>query len=116
MTHPAVPMVQALAKHVEQLAALPDELRETCIRKIRKLCESYGCNNECELASHLAEEGRPWACPLEHLFRACRQLRMEVKPQFPACLSLGVARRDTSWHALLMHLRQKAAHRRLTNS
>ena len=33
---------------------------------------------------------------------------MEVK--LPACLSLGVAGRDTSWHALLMHLRQKAAH------
>jgi hypothetical protein len=33
---------------------------------------------------------------------------MEVK--LPACLSLGVAGRDTSWYALLMHLRQKAAH------
>jgi hypothetical protein len=39
-------MVQALAKHVDQLVALPDELRETCISKFRKLCESCGCNNE----------------------------------------------------------------------
>jgi hypothetical protein len=32
---------------------------------------------------------------------------MEVK--LNACLSLEVAGRDTSWHALLMHLCQKAA-------
>ncbi len=64
MTHPAVPMVQALVKHVEQLVALPDGLRETCIRKFRKLCESCGCNNERGIASHLMEEGRPRACPL----------------------------------------------------
>ncbi len=92
MAHPVVLMVKALAKHVEQLVALPDELRQTCIRKFRKLCESCGCNNERELASHLAEEGRPRACPLARLFRACRQLRMEVK--LPACLSLGVAGQD----------------------
>ena len=35
--HPVVPMVQALAKHIEQLVALPDELRETTIRKYKKL-------------------------------------------------------------------------------
>jgi hypothetical protein len=46
-------------------------------------------------------------CPLAHLLRACGQLQMEVK--LPACLSLGVAGRDTSWRALLAHLRQKAA-------
>jgi hypothetical protein len=71
----------------EACLALPDELRETCIRKFRKLCERCGCNNERELASHLAEEGRPRACPLERLFRACRQRWMEVK--LPACLSLA---------------------------
>ncbi len=38
----------------------------------------------------------------------CGQLHPKVK--LPACLSLGVAGRDTSGHALLMHLRQKAAH------
>jgi hypothetical protein len=54
-------MVQTLAKHIEQLVALPDELRETCIRKFRKFCESCGCNIERELVSALAEEGRPRA-------------------------------------------------------
>ena len=107
VAHPVVPMVQALAKHVEQLVALPDELRETCIRRFRMLCESCGCNNERELASALAEERKPRACPLARLFRACGQLRLEIK--LPACLSLGLAGRDTSWYALLMHLRQKAA-------
>jgi hypothetical protein len=33
---------------------------------------------------------------------------MEAK--LPDCLSLGVVGRDTSWHALLTHLCQKAAH------
>jgi hypothetical protein len=68
VAHPVVLMVQALAMYIEQLVALPDELRETCIRKFRKLCESCGCNNERELASHLAEEGRPRACPLARFF------------------------------------------------
>jgi hypothetical protein len=108
VAHPVVLMVQALAKHVEQLVALPDELRETYIRNSRKFCESCGCNNERELASALAEEGRPRACPLARLFRACGQLQMEI--HLPACLSLGLVGRDTSWHALLMHLRQKAGH------
>ena len=54
-----VPMVQALAKHIEQLVALPDDLRETTIRKYKKLCGSCGCHNERELAAHLAEEQRP---------------------------------------------------------
>ncbi len=36
-----VPMVQALAKHIEQLVTLPDALRETTIRRFKnlKLCE-----------------------------------------------------------------------------
>ena len=106
MAHPVVSMVQALATHVEQLVALPDELRVTCIRTFRKLCESCGCNNERELASALAEERKPRACPLARLFRACGQLRLEIK--LPACLSLGQEGRDTSWHALLMHLRRQA--------
>jgi len=105
--HPVVPMVQALAKHIEQLVALPDELRETTIRKYKKLCDSCGCHNERELAAHLAEELRPRVCPLARLLRACGQLQMQIK--LPACLSLGVAGRDISWRALLMHLRQKAA-------
>ena len=105
--HPVVPMIQALAKHVEQLVALPDELRETTIRKYKRLCDSCGCHNARELAAHLAEEQRPRMCPLARLLRACGQLQTEIK--LPACLSLGVAGRDTSWRALLMHLRQKAA-------
>jgi hypothetical protein len=40
--HPVVPMVQALAKHIEQHVALPDEIRETTIRKYKKLCDSCG--------------------------------------------------------------------------
>jgi hypothetical protein len=38
--HPVVPLVQALAKHIEQLVALPDELRETTLKKYRQLCDS----------------------------------------------------------------------------
>jgi hypothetical protein len=60
-----------------------------------------------ELAANLAEEQRPRVCPLARLLRACGQLQTEIK--LPACLSLGVAGRDTSWCSLLMHLRQKAA-------
>jgi ribonuclease HI len=107
VAHPVVHMIQALAKHIEQLVALPDELRETTIRKYKKLCDSCGCHNARELAAHLAEERRPRVCPLARLLRACGQLQMEVK--LPACLSLGVAGRDTSWRSLLLHLRQKAA-------
>ena len=105
--HPVVPMVQALAKHIEQLVALPDELRDTTIRKYKKLCDTCGCHNERELAAALAEERRPRACPLARLLRACGRLQMQIK--LPACLSLGVAGRDISWQALLTHLRHKAS-------
>jgi hypothetical protein len=105
--HPVVPLVQALAKHIEQLVALPDELRATTLRKYRKLCDSCGCHNERELAVHLAEERHPRACPLARLLRACGRLGIGVR--LPACLSLGVAGRDTSWHGLLMHLKQNAS-------
>ena len=105
--HPVVLLVQALAKHIEQLVALPDELRATTLRKYRKLCDSCGCHNERELAVHLAEERHPRACPLARLLRACGRLGIGVR--LPACLSLGVAGRDTSWHGLLMHLKQNAS-------
>jgi hypothetical protein len=59
--HPFVPMIQALAKHVEQLVALPDELRETAICKYKRFCDSCGCHNERELAACLATEQRPRA-------------------------------------------------------
>ncbi len=72
--HPVVPMVQALAKLIEQLVALPDALRETTIRRFKKLCDSCGCHNERELAATLAEELLPRACPIAHLLRACGRL------------------------------------------
>jgi hypothetical protein len=105
--HPLVPMIHALAKHVEQLVALPDELRETAICKYKRLCDSCGCHNERELAACLAAERRPRADPIARLIRACGQLQAQIK--LPACFSLGVAGRDTSWQALLMHLRMQAS-------
>jgi len=106
-THPVVPMIQALATHIEQLVALPDEIRDTTIRKFKQLCDSCGCHNEHELAAYLAEELRPRPCPLARFLRACGQLNIEIR--LPACLSLGVAGRDTSWRGLLMHLKQKCS-------
>ncbi len=47
------PMMQALAKHIEQLVALPDELREATMRKYKRRCDSCGCHNAHELAAHL---------------------------------------------------------------
>jgi hypothetical protein len=44
--HPVVPLVQALAKHIEQLVALPDELHAITFKKYRKLCDSCCCHNE----------------------------------------------------------------------
>ena len=51
MAHPKVIMLQALAKHIEQLVSLPDELRETTIRRFKRLCDKCGCHNERELAA-----------------------------------------------------------------
>jgi len=107
VAHPLVPLVQALAKHIEQLVALPDEIREITCRKYKQLCAACGCHNEQELAAHLAEEWSPRACPIARLLRACGLLKMQIK--LPACLSLGIAGRDTSWRALLTHLRNKAS-------
>ena len=107
VAHPVVHMVQALAKHVEQLVALPDSLRETTVQKYKRLCDSCGCHNERELTAYLAKERNPRACPLARLLRACGQLEIGIK--LPACLSLGVAGRDTSWWALLVHLQAVAA-------
>jgi hypothetical protein len=50
-------MLQALAKHIEQLVALLDGLRETTIRKYKNLCDSCGCHNERELAAALVRSG-----------------------------------------------------------
>jgi hypothetical protein len=99
--------MQALAKHVEQLVALPDELSETAICKYKWLRDSCGCHNELELAAYFAVEQRPRADPIACLIRACGQLQAQIK--LPACFSLGVAGRDTRWQALLMHLRMQAS-------
>jgi hypothetical protein len=48
--NPVVHMVHVFAKHIEQLVALPDGLRETTIRRYKKLCDSCGCHDEYELA------------------------------------------------------------------
>ncbi len=93
--HRVVARIQP-AKHIEQLVALPDELRLTTIRKFKKqkLCDSCGCHKERELGSYLAEERRRRVCPLACLLRTCSQLQYQIK--LPACLSLGVAGLDIS--------------------
>jgi len=107
VAHPKVIMVQALAKHIEQLVALPDELRETTVRRFKRLCDKCGCHNEGELAAYLAEERQPRACPLACFLRLCGQLKVPVK--LPACISLAVAGRDVSWYALRVHLQATAS-------
>ncbi len=81
-----------------QLVALPDALRETIIRRFKRLCDKCGCHNERELAAYLVEERQPLACPLACFLRLCGQLGVPVK--LPACISLAVAGRDVSWYAL----------------
>ncbi len=99
-------MIQALVKHVEQLVALPDELRETAICKYKRLSDSSGCHNERKLAAYLAADRRPRADPIARLIRACGPM-VSCKPR--SCFFLGGAGRDTSWQALLMHLRMQAS-------
>ena len=98
--------MQALAKHIEQLVALPDELRQTTIRRFKRLCDSCGCHNERELAACLAEERQPRACPLACFLRIGGQLAVQIK--LPACISLAVAGRDVSWYALRVQLQAAA--------
>ena len=91
-----VPMVQALAKHIEHLVALPDALRETTIRRFKKLCDSCGCHNERELAVALAEEWRPRACPVARLLRACGRLQLLVTASQATSRSLTGSGRERS--------------------
>jgi hypothetical protein len=107
VAHPKVSMMQALAKHIEPLVALPYELRETTIRRFKRLCDKCLCHNERELAALLAEERQLRACPLARFLRLCGQLNVPVK--LPACISLAVAGRDDSWYALRVHLQATAA-------
>ena len=103
--HPRVHLIQALAGHIEQLVALPDELRETTRRQYQRLCESCGCHTAQELAEFLLREQSPRPCPIARLLRACAQLDTQIR--LPACLSLGKVERETSWHALLKHIQGK---------
>ncbi|NBO64558.1 MAG: hypothetical protein EBU88_06900 [Acidobacteria bacterium] len=104
--HPRVYLVQALSTHIEQLVALPDELRDRTIRQYRQLCQDTGCNTARELADLLSCERRPRECPIARLLRACGQLDLAVK--LPDCLSLGPGENETSWHGLFMQIRKFA--------
>ena len=107
VTHPRVLLVQALAKHIEQLVALPDDLRKETITRYRELCTACGCHNARELAAHLSEERAPRRCPIARLLRACGQLGIEAR--LPVCLSMGKVQRETSWRNLLVHLSQRSS-------
>ena len=107
VAHPVVAMIQALSKHIEQLVALPDDIRHDTVARFKRLCANCGCHNARELTVHLAAEKTPRRCPIARLLRACGQLKLEIR--LPACLSIGKAERETSWHALLSHLRRRAS-------
>ena len=104
LAHPRVLLIQALSKHIEQLVALPDDLRQDTIERYKRLCASCGCHNARELSAHLAQERRPRRCPIARLLRACGQLGVEAR--LPVCLSIWKTERETSWHCLLAHLRR----------
>lgn len=107
LEHPRVVLIQALSTHVRQLVALADDLRESTIRRYRKLCSSCGCLNERELARHLATETQPRRCPIARLLRACGQLGVDIK--LPDCLATGKAAREVSWYAMREHIRSRIA-------
>ena len=46
-------LTQALAKHIEQMVALPDDLRQETIARYKQLCDTCGCHNEHELSEAL---------------------------------------------------------------
>ena len=89
--HPRVYLVQALSMHVEQLVALPDDLRATTVEQYRQLCAETGCHAVRELSDFLSRERRPRPCPIAPLLRVRGQLNDSV--QLPACLSLGPGER-----------------------
>ncbi len=71
--HPVVPQVQELAKHIEQLVVLPDELHSTTLKKYRKLCDS--CAAAAATMSASWQCTSPRSCTREHaLLRACSEL------------------------------------------
>ncbi len=102
--HPRVYLVQALSTHIEQLVALPDDLRDRTILQYRRLCYDTGCNTVTELTDFLSKERKPRPCPIARFLRACGQLDLKVK--LPDCLSLGPGENETSWHCLFTHLQE----------
>ena len=104
--HPRVVLIQALTTLIEQLCALPDELRQQTVSRYRRLCDRCGCHNERELAEHLMEQNTPPRCPVARLLRLSGQLGVQVR--LPACLSSATRQRELSWHGLLRHLRSGA--------
>jgi hypothetical protein len=105
--HPVVLMMQALAKHVEQLVALPDELRETAICKYKLLCDRCGCHNGRELAAHLEGELQPRADQIARLIRACSSCSPDVWPTGCAHCSKDSAHMPTAWERILGCLEQR---------
>ena len=103
--HPLVHLIQALAGHIEQLVALPDELRATTRRQYQRLCDNCGCHTAQELAAFLLAERSPRPCPIARLLRASAQLNVPIR--LPVCLTLGKTERETSWFGLLQHIREK---------
>jgi hypothetical protein len=77
-------LTQALAKHIEQLVALQDNLRTETIARYKQLCDTFGCSNEQELSEALSAERKPRRCPLARFLRVCGKLR--VQAYRPVCL------------------------------
>jgi hypothetical protein len=121
VAHPVVPMVQALAKHVgswwrclTSFARPASTSLGNSVRAVAAITSASSLHiwrRKGDFTSGGGKEGVPTAAHCSVFSEqqpTGASFRMEVK--LPAYLSLGVAGRDTSWHALLMHLRQKAAH------
>ena len=107
VAHPRVLMIQALTTHIQQLCALPDELRQNTINRYRRLCERCGCHTEREPAEYLRECRTPPRCPIACLLRACGQLGVQIRPS--AVLSSAKVQPELRWHGLLQHLRGRAS-------
>ena len=88
-------LVQVLATHIEQLEALPDDLRKETIARYRRRYAACGCHTARELTSWLATESKTQRRPIARFLRVCHQLGVEAR--LPACLSVGKVDREMSW-------------------
>ena len=104
---PRVILVQTLAKHIEQLVALPDDLREETISRYRRLFVACGCHTARELTSWLWTDWKTRRCPITRFLRVCGQLGLEAR--LAACLSLRQVEREISWFSLLARIRSLAS-------